>query len=179
MARAEFTLQTRDKSRLLKDRLVRLAVTSGGVGVLAALVLIFVYLAMVVIPLFSDAKLEPNKLSMPIATNPPVAIAVDDYGLRALTITEDGRLTFWQLDSGEAILETQISENPTAFAKSVSALDSYGFVSQQGLVTLFKPRFNSSLAKSVQRPEVEIYSLALIFVLRRKAVISHGLRSVT
>ncbi|EHI9241120.1 ABC transporter permease subunit [Vibrio vulnificus] len=165
MARAEFTLQTRDKSRLLKDRLVRMAVTSGGVGVLAALVLIFVYLAMVVIPLFSDAKLEPNKLSMPIATKPPVAIAVDDYGLRALTITAGGRLTFWQLDSGEAVFEAQISENPTAFAKSVSALDSYGFVSQQGLVTLFKPRFNSSLAKSVQRPEVEIYSPSFDFRL--------------
>lgn len=52
MAQAEFSLQEKDKKRLIKDRLVRLAVTSGGVGVLAALILIFVYLAMVIIPLF-------------------------------------------------------------------------------------------------------------------------------
>lgn len=37
MAQAEFSLQEKDKKRLIKDRLVRLAVTSGGVGVLAAL----------------------------------------------------------------------------------------------------------------------------------------------
>lgn len=67
MAQAEFSLQEKDKKRLIKDRLVRLAVTSGGVGVLAALILIFVYLAMVIIPLFSDAeinlitRLEPRK----------------------------------------------------------------------------------------------------------------------
>ncbi|MEF1306633.1 hypothetical protein QTO17_32720, partial [Vibrio owensii] len=48
MAQAEFSLQEKDKKRLIKDRLVRFAVTSGGVGVLAALVLIFVYLAMVI-----------------------------------------------------------------------------------------------------------------------------------
>ncbi|TOO95271.1 hypothetical protein CGH25_07610, partial [Vibrio parahaemolyticus] len=60
MAQAEFSLQEKDKKRLIKDRLVRLAVTSGGVGVLAALILIFVYLAMVIIPLFSDAEIKPN-----------------------------------------------------------------------------------------------------------------------
>ncbi|HAS6348881.1 TPA: ABC transporter permease subunit [Vibrio vulnificus] len=157
MARAEFTLQTRDKSRLLKDRLVRMAVTCGGVGVLAALVLIFVYLAMVVLPLFSDAKLEPNKLSMPIAVEKPLALAVDDYGLRALTITQQGRLTFWQLDNAKPILDVSITEQPVAFAQSIAALDTYGFVTQQGQVTLFKPRFNSSLAQNVQPPEVEFY----------------------
>ena len=32
MAQAEFSLQEKDKKRLIKDRLVRFAVTSGGVG---------------------------------------------------------------------------------------------------------------------------------------------------
>ncbi|WP_420895635.1 hypothetical protein [Vibrio coralliilyticus] len=50
MAKAEFSLRERDRKRLIKDRLVRLAVSTGGVGVLAALVLIFVYLAMMVLP---------------------------------------------------------------------------------------------------------------------------------
>ncbi|MCV5389814.1 hypothetical protein OFC62_34390, partial [Escherichia coli] len=59
MAQAEFSLQEKDKKRLIKDRLVRLAVTSGGVGVLAALILIFVYLAMVIFPLSADAEIYP------------------------------------------------------------------------------------------------------------------------
>lgn len=66
MAQAEFSLQEKDKKRLIKDRLVRLAVTSGGVGVLAALILIFVYLAMVIIPLFSDAEIKPTKQFEPL-----------------------------------------------------------------------------------------------------------------
>lgn len=61
MAQAEFSLQEKDKKRLIKDRLVRLAVTSGGVGVLAALILIFVYLAMVIIPLFLMRRSKPTK----------------------------------------------------------------------------------------------------------------------
>lgn len=157
MARAEFTLQTRDKSRLLKDRLFRLAVSCGGLGVLAALVLIFVYLALVVLPLFSDAKLEPNKLNMPVVLQNPLALAVDDYGHRALTITEQGRVTFWQLDSGEPILDVSVVEQPVLFARSIAALESYAFVSQQGDVTLFKPLFNSSLAHNTQLPELEFY----------------------
>ncbi len=59
MAQAEFSLQEKDKKRLIKDRLVRFAVTSGGVGVLAALVLIFVYLAMVIILCFLMQRSKP------------------------------------------------------------------------------------------------------------------------
>ncbi len=36
MAQAEFSLKERDRKRLIKDRLVRLAVTGGGVSVLGA-----------------------------------------------------------------------------------------------------------------------------------------------
>ncbi|QSA18669.1 phosphate ABC transporter permease, partial [Vibrio furnissii] len=83
MAQAEFSLKERDRKRLIKDRLVRFAVTAGGVSVLGALILIFVYLAMVVFPLFSDAKLETGFASQPITTIAPQMLAIDEYGENA------------------------------------------------------------------------------------------------
>ena len=60
MAKADFSLRERDRKRLMKDRFARWLVSAGGITVLAALVLLFVYLLSVVIPLFSDAKITPN-----------------------------------------------------------------------------------------------------------------------
>ncbi len=58
MATANFSLQTKDRKRLVKDRLVRWIVSFGGLSVLASLIFIFVYLAYVTFPLFSDAKVS-------------------------------------------------------------------------------------------------------------------------
>ncbi|KGK17133.1 ABC transporter permease subunit [Vibrio navarrensis] len=165
MARAGFTLQERDRSRLLKDRLARFAVTCGGLGVLAALVLIFVYLAMVVFPLFSDAKLERNYQTMPATLNQPVALAVDDYGQRAMSVSQSGLLSFWQLDLGIRLKEIQLTANPLLFARTIPAVEWYGFLDESGEVTLFKPEFNSSLAKEVQQPDIEFYSPEFSFRL--------------
>lgn len=99
MAKAEFSLRERDRKRLIKDRLVRLAVSTGGVGVLAALVLIFVYLAMMVLPLFSDAKFTPNVAIQSITTKAPVAAGIDDYGEHAYVVSKAGYVDFWSLTS--------------------------------------------------------------------------------
>ncbi|MDG2644647.1 phosphate ABC transporter permease, partial [Vibrio parahaemolyticus] len=99
MAQAEFSLQEKDKKRLIKDRLVRLAVTSGGVGVLAALILIFVYLAMVIIPLFSDAEIKPNHATRTTQVGMPLAISVDDYSQLAFVLTQSGEIQYLSMDA--------------------------------------------------------------------------------
>ncbi len=98
MAQAEFSLKERDRKRLIKDRLVRLAVTGGGVSVLGALILIFVYLAMVVFPLFSDAELETGFASQPITTVAPKMLAIDEYGENAFVVGDHGKAEFWSLN---------------------------------------------------------------------------------
>ncbi len=102
MASADFSLRERDRKRLYKDRLFRMAVSFGGVGVLAALVLIFVYLAMMVLPLFSSSQLEPSIKQQVISAEQPVAIGLNDYGEHAYFLSEDGTLTFWALDGNES-----------------------------------------------------------------------------
>lgn len=156
MAQAEFSLQEKDKKRLFKDRLVRFAVTSGGVGVLAALVLIFVYLAMVIIPLFSDAEIETNYAARVTQSGKPLAISVDDYSQIGLVLTQSGEARFLPLDdsSKPALYTQQIANNPVAFSQSAPGLGWYGLVDGQGKAHIFKPEFNATLRENTRPPEV-------------------------
>ncbi|MDF2155598.1 ABC transporter permease subunit [Vibrio sp. CAU 1672] len=159
MAQAEFSLQEKDKKRLIKDRLIRLAVTAGGVGVLAALILIFVYLAMVTIPLFSDAKIETNYAQRQIEAKQPFAIAVDDYAQLALVLTRNGQVHFLSLQdpNAPAVHVEQLATNPVAFAQSVPGMGWYGLVDDNGSAYLFKPEFNATLRENARSPEVIHY----------------------
>ena len=90
MTAAEISLKKRDKKRWLKDRLMRFAVTLGGVSVLAALVLIFIYLAMVILPIFADSSLETDQKVQPVIVQDPIAMTIDEYGQHALVIDRGG-----------------------------------------------------------------------------------------
>ncbi|EHR0802385.1 ABC transporter permease subunit [Vibrio parahaemolyticus] len=156
MAQAEFSLQEKDKKRLIKDRLVRLAVTSGGVGVLAALILIFVYLAMVIIPLFSDAEIKPNHATRTTQVGMPLAISVDDYSQLSFVLTQSGEIQYLSMDAPDkpAIYTQQLATNPVSFSQSAPGLGWYGLVDDQGLAHIFKPEFNATLRENTRPPEV-------------------------
>ncbi|HGS5463939.1 TPA: ABC transporter permease subunit [Vibrio parahaemolyticus] len=156
MAQAEFSLQEKDKKRLIKDRLVRLAVTSGGVGVLAALILIFVYLAMVIIPLFSDAEIKPNHATRTTQVGMPLAISVDDYSQLAFVLTQSGEIQYLSMDAPDkpAIYTQQLATNLVSFSQSAPGLGWYGLVDDQGLAHIFKPEFNATLRENTRPPEV-------------------------
>ena len=165
MAQAEFSLQEKDKKRLIKDRLVRFAVTSGGVGVLAALVLIFVYLAMVVIPLFSDAEIETNYASRITQSGKPLAISIDDYAQIGLVVTQSGEVQFVPLDdsSKSVLLTQQVANNPVVFSQSAPGLGWYGLVDDQGKAHIFKPEFNATLRENTRAPEVVRFRSCLLY----------------
>lgn len=116
MASAQFSLKERDKKRWLKDRLVRFSVTCGGVSVLAALVLIFVYLAMVILPVFSDTGLETDQAVKTVVVDKPIALSVDEYGQHAFTVEKSGLVQFWDLDSQNthSYFERSILADPIA-----------------------------------------------------------------
>jgi len=158
MAAAEFSLKERDKKRWLKDRLVRFAVTCGGVSVLAALVLIFVYLAMVILPVFSDTGLETDQIVKPVSIEQPVALTIDEYGSNALIIDANGRADFWAL--GEQSTTPYYSETiltqPVAFAKSPAANNWFAFANAKGQVQLFQPEFSAPFSIQGQTPTPNI-----------------------
>lgn len=164
MTQAEFSLRERDRKRLIKDRLVRFTVSAGGVGVLAALVLIFVYLAMMVLPLFSDAKFTPNVRSIKVESVQPIAAGIDNYGENAFVLSSQGKLNFWSLTESKVkpILSEQLGNKGDLFAQTVSVLGWYAFATGEGQVTMFQPNLDSQLEKNSRAfsPSVSEYDLS-------------------
>nr|WP_319553693.1 ABC transporter permease subunit [uncultured Vibrio sp.] len=171
MAQAEFSLQEKDKKRLIKDRLVRLAVTTGGVGVLAALILIFVYLAMVIIPLFSDAKIETNYASRSVQAGKPLAISVDDYAQQAFVLSEDGQAQFFSMDESAlpSLYSQQLVTDPVSFSQSAPGRGWYGLVDEEGQAHIFKPEFNATLKENARPPEIVTFHTSMNLALTDKS----------
>ncbi|WP_234494457.1 ABC transporter permease subunit [Vibrio maritimus] len=101
MATAKFSLHTKDRKRLIKDRLVRWIVSFGGLSVLAGLIFIFVYLAFVTLPLFSENEVTWRERSQAvnIQSGPELSI-VSDSGKHAAYFYRDGTIVEQSLVSG-------------------------------------------------------------------------------
>ncbi|UPQ87430.1 ABC transporter permease subunit [Vibrio sinaloensis] len=169
MTKAEFSLRERDRKRLIKDRLVRLAVSAGGVGVLAALVLIFVYLAIMVLPLFSDAKITPNTHSQTVTTPEVIAAGIDDYGEHVFLISKQGFIDFWSLTSSatQPVLSQQIGPENSLFARTVAADGWFAFATPAGEVDLVKPQLTTVLKKTSRDFAPELSTSSTAFGLQR------------
>ncbi|MEZ8105418.1 ABC transporter permease subunit [Vibrio cortegadensis] len=161
MAQAEFSLKEQDRKRFIQDRLIRLVVTCGGVSVLGALVLIFVYLAIVVAPIFSDANIEPADIDTQISVHSPVAIGVNEYGDHAYTFDKSGSLSFWSLTDEKPQPEfTQKIAPSMLFARSDASSGWLASVDAESNITLFKPVFSTSINKAGRYfdPDVEFFN---------------------
>lgn len=159
MTPSQFSLKEKDKKRWLKDRLVRFSVTCGGVSVLAALVLIFIYLAMVILPVFSDADIQVSDTRKSLSVNNAVALSVDEYGQHAFTIENSGKVQFWDLDTqnSDSYFAEQVIDAPIAFARNTPAENWFAFATKNGDITFFSPEFSAPLYKpnSVAEPKVQ------------------------
>lgn len=162
MTPSQFSLKEKDKKRWLKDRLVRFSVTCGGVSVLAALVLIFIYLAMVILPVFSDADIQVSDNRKSLNVNNAVALSVDEYGKHAFTIENSGKVQFWDLDTqnSDSYFSEQITAAPVAFARNTPAENWFAFATSSGDITFFSPEFSAPLYKpnSVAEPKVQRFN---------------------
>lgn len=87
--------------RYIKDRLARIVVMIGGLGVIAALLLIFVYLAAEVAPMFAGAHVEARKtFALPGDTGRTLFLAAEEQGEIGLRASDSGEVTFFDLYSG-------------------------------------------------------------------------------
>lgn len=100
-------LQRKRRLRALKDRLTRWYVLVGGLAVLAAITLIFFYLAYVVLPLFQGAELtrkqalQPNWLQQDAGK--PLMIALEEQNLVGMRVSDKGQALFFDAKTGQAL----------------------------------------------------------------------------
>jgi len=109
-ARIDFNtpeLQRKRRLRALKDRLTRWYVLVGGLAVLAAITLIFFYLAYVVLPLFQGAELTSRQALQPAwlkeEAGKPLMIALEEQNLVGMRVSDQGQVLFFDTKTGEAL----------------------------------------------------------------------------
>ena len=99
-------LQRKRRIRALKDRLTRWYVLVGGLAVLAAITLIFFYLAYVVAPLFQGAKLTRTDSQTPAwlqDAGKPMVLAIEEQNQVAMRVSDKGEALFFSLKDGVEI----------------------------------------------------------------------------
>ncbi|MDY7567160.1 ABC transporter permease subunit [Pseudomonas sp. RTC3] len=96
-------LKRKRRIRAFKDRLTQWYVLVGGLAVLAAITLIFFYLAYVVAPLFQGAKLTTEKALNPAwmqDAGKPLIIAIEEQNKVGLRVSDKGEALFFRIDDG-------------------------------------------------------------------------------
>jgi len=130
--------------RHLKDRLAKHGVAIGGIGVILAIVLIFFYLLLVVLPLFKPAEIEAGP-SYPLTEDPQAIhyLTVDEYVEVGLAVDEDGRASFFSTADGHLIERIDIELPPgarvTALGKADPAVELLALGLDNGQVVVVKP----------------------------------------
>ncbi|SEQ58581.1 phosphate transport system permease protein [Pseudomonas sp. NFACC02] len=116
-------LQRKRRIRALKDRLTRWYVLVGGLAVLAAITLIFFYLAYVVAPLFQGAKLTANAALTPAwmqGAGKPMVLVIEEQNQVAMRVSDKGEALFFDLTDGSELSRVALPLPAGAHVTSVA-----------------------------------------------------------
>jgi len=105
-------MQRKRRVRAFKDRLTRWYVLVGGLAVLAAITLIFFYLAYVVLPLFQGAELTRKDALTPTwlqqDAGKPLMIALEEQNLVGMRVSDKGQVLFFDTKSGAELKRVEL-----------------------------------------------------------------------
>lgn len=96
-------MKRKRRVRALKDKLTQWYVFVGGLAVLAAITLIFFYLAYVVAPLFQGAKLTAQTALSPAwmqDAGKPLLLSIEEQNQVALRVSDKGDAIFFRVEDG-------------------------------------------------------------------------------
>ncbi len=121
--------------RMMKDQIVRHAMTVGGIGVIVAILLIFLYLLIVVAPLFSPPSMkEVKQFALPSAqAGKTLFLAMEEKNEIGVRFTEQGKAIFFKLASGEILKEFENTLPENTQIVSLASSDSSSQVVALGL----------------------------------------------
>ncbi|HSW14875.1 MAG TPA: ABC transporter permease subunit [Solimonas sp.] len=133
------------QSRYLKDNLARWVVWVGGLGVIVALMLIFVYLLSEVFPLFKGAEFNQRQtFSIPGAIGRTMYFAAEEQGEVGMRLGDGGEVSFFDLHDGRAReqLRLPIGEQKIAAAQELSGeAGAVGTQLADGSVLVFRHKY--------------------------------------
>lgn len=87
------------------DRTAKVFITFGGLATIAAVTVVCVFLAWVVVPLFTGAELRDGTSAQlaPVDTAAPLAVGVDEYNSMVWSLLPDGNVVLLELAGGQEL----------------------------------------------------------------------------
>lgn len=150
-------MDARTRWRYLKDRFARWGVAVGGLGVILAILLIFFYLAYVVLPLFAPAKVKPlgsYALAPTLAAQQPWLLAMEEQAEIGVRLGQDGVAHFFDVESGSLLESVPVVERgqaePIAFDIIDRATGRFAIALADGTVQIAKQTFRSEFTDGVR-----------------------------
>lgn len=137
--------------RKVKNSLAKWMITLGGISVLFTLVLIFMYLLYVIKPIFESAKVDVTAKFVINEEYKVLATGVDELKEVAYSITEQGKINFYQLvdgdghKAGEKILSQQLVPDGESLTQLINVGQKQKLlIDSAGNVQLIVPSFTAN-----------------------------------
>src|SRR5262245_24789382 len=127
------------------DTLSRLFITIGGIGTIAAVALVCVFLVYEVVPLFLPARIwDEAKRPAPWEETKPLYLEVDDYQLAGWALFPGGTLQVFRLDNGKLLEQRTLfpGQSLTTFSRPFEGEMAFGF--EDGSLQTGSIRFRST-----------------------------------
>ncbi len=109
--------------RMLKDHIARHAVGVGGISVIIAIVLIFVYLLYVVIPMFEGAEISEVATYTLADQDEALYYAMEEQAEVGLQVSKQGKVLFFKTESGVTIREVPLPVPAGVIVTSLAEAD--------------------------------------------------------
>lgn len=148
--------RTTRRSVILLDRLADWTITIGGLGVIAAVLGIMVFLANVVVPLFTGSRVEgQGSVAVSIPADRALTQVVDEHRAVAVSILATGELRATHIRTGRTIAATAVDlagREVTAFDRSIDGRElAFGFA--DGNLMLARLSITASVIPASDLPE--------------------------
>ena len=114
------------KRVLLTDYLAKFVITFGGIGTIAAVMMVCVVLVLEVWPLFQSAGITQTIPVQKQWAGKPIQITHDEYGRLAFAMYQDGSAAIFRMDNGQQLYTQQLVEDRKITAWSFS--DRFGTI---------------------------------------------------
>jgi phosphate transport system permease protein len=102
------------------DRVAAACISVGGIGTILAVSAVFLFLASVVVPLFTKGDAKPVA-SVPVGAKEPRAplhIGLDEYRIAAWTLDSDGVVRVFRADTGDSVTTSRVAPADSLVATS-------------------------------------------------------------
>ncbi|MEX1670712.1 ABC transporter permease subunit [Zhongshania guokunii] len=104
------------KWRQVKDGLATATITTGGIGVLFAILLIFFYLLYEIMPLFESASLKETNQYAATSETSSLYLAMEEQAEVGFRLDRSGRADFFQVSDGKLLLSEELPLNNAAIS---------------------------------------------------------------